>query len=278
MFKFKHDKSIKESKSNIKFDQMSASIFNIERQVGSDTLWLNALIARVFFDCVRDVSITMRIKERIQRKLSAIKLPYFIEEFIITEFSLGETSPLIHEASLPVLDDRGLWIDLDMTYEGSCVLILQTKLNLMKLKHPHTESKFSLAWKLNLLQFDIISATQPKKMAAKQSPMYNEDVDDSAESSDDEEHVQIAQHSPGKALDEAGNPVQGLGGTSNTSKRFMKMVDKIAESRFFQVATEYKYIKNLMEGEFCRKIENFSLIETYCNFSPLIIIINSIIY
>lgn len=109
--------------------------------ISCDTMWVNAFLGRILFDCVRDENFTMRVRERIQRKLSAIKLPYFIEELIITELSVGNTSPFIHEAGLPVLDQRGLWVDMEMTYEGSFVLILQTKLNLMKLKHPHAEGK-----------------------------------------------------------------------------------------------------------------------------------------
>lgn len=79
--------------------------------------------------------------------------------------------------------------------------------------------------------------------------MFHSDVDDSAESTSDEESttVQILQ-SPAP-LDATGLPIAGLGGTSNTSKKFMKMVDRIAESKIFQAATENRYIKKAMEGK-----------------------------
>lgn len=35
-----------------------------------------------------------------------------------------------------MLDNRGLWIDLEVTYEGLVTITMQTKLNLMKLKQP----------------------------------------------------------------------------------------------------------------------------------------------
>lgn len=71
-------------------------------------------------------------------------------------------------------------------------------------------------------------------------------MDDTAESStDDEAHI----FTPKKVLDEVGNPVTGLGGSSNASKKIIKMVDKIAESKFFQAATENRYIKKAMEGK-----------------------------
>jgi hypothetical protein len=66
--------------------------------------------------------------------LLSFQLPYFIEDLIITELDLGHNVPLAHRASRPRLDERGLWVDLDVTYEGTVCLTLETKLNLMKVK------------------------------------------------------------------------------------------------------------------------------------------------
>lgn len=80
--------------------------------------------------------------------------------------------------------------------------------------------------------------------------MYHSDVDDSAESTTDEESGLSAKGClPIKQmLDSKGFPVAGLGGTSKGSKKFMKMVDKIAESKLFQAATDNKFIKKAMQG------------------------------
>ncbi|CAH0564014.1 unnamed protein product [Brassicogethes aeneus] len=194
-------------------------------------LWLNALIGRVLFDCMHDPNFTRKVQNRIQRKLSSIKLPYFIEELLVTELSLGKTSPIIHKAAKPILDERGLWVDLDLTYEGSIVLTLQTKLNLMKLKNPHANDK---------------------TLGEVKSAIYHSDVDDSAESSSDEEAPSEIQTNA-----EAGN---------SGGKKFIKMVDKITESRFFQAATENRLIKKAMEGvsntDLRLKVEMRSLIGT----------------
>lgn len=64
----------------------------------------------------------------------SFQLPYFIEDLIITELDLGHSVPLAHRASHPVLNERGLWVDLDVTYEGTVCFTLETKLNLMKVK------------------------------------------------------------------------------------------------------------------------------------------------
>lgn len=72
--------------------------------------------------------------------------------------------------------------------------------------------------------------------------MYHSDLDDSAESSSNDESPSLLPNMPGVSFDST------AGGPSNTSKKVLKMVDKIAESKLFQAATDNRYIKNLMEG------------------------------
>ncbi|ERL93017.1 hypothetical protein D910_10319 [Dendroctonus ponderosae] len=154
-----------------------------------------------------------------KKKLQTIKLPYFIEEILITELNLGKTPPLILKSENPILDNRGLWVDLDMSYEGSVVLTLQTKLNLMKLKNPQANDKLGLEIKLAI---------------------YHSDVDDSAESSTDEEGLQEL------PVNREGTGERAL--VYEKKKKFIKMVDRIAESKIFQAAAENRYIKKAMEG------------------------------
>lgn len=57
-----------------------------------------------------------------------------MEEVQIAQVNLGETPPLIHRVSQPLLDERGTWIDADVTYEGLVHMTITTKLNLLRLK------------------------------------------------------------------------------------------------------------------------------------------------
>ena len=41
-------------------------------------------------------------------------------------------------ASKPVLDSLGLWVDVDITYDGTFCVTLETKINLMKLRRSPT--------------------------------------------------------------------------------------------------------------------------------------------
>jgi hypothetical protein len=63
-----------------------------------------------------------------------LQVPYFINELTVTDIELGTEVPFINRASKPYLDDRGLWVDLDILYQGGFHMILETKCNLMKLK------------------------------------------------------------------------------------------------------------------------------------------------
>lgn len=57
-----------------------------------------------------------------------------MEEVQIAQVNLGETPPLIHRVSQPLLDERGTWVDADVTYEGLVHMTITTKLNLLRLK------------------------------------------------------------------------------------------------------------------------------------------------
>lgn len=197
-----------------------------EPAVSGSVMWINALIGRVLFDILNNEYWVLKIQERIQRKLSAIKLPVFLEELLVSELDVGDTIPIIHRASLPVLDERGLWIDLDVSYQGLFCLTLETKLNLMKLKQLGIEPKSE-------------RKNETSTVEKRGSPMFDSDLDDTAESSEEESEVYNKSTSEEEtAASQGGGP----------GKKFLRMVSRIAASRYFQQATEYKYIKKAMEG------------------------------
>ncbi|XP_046408967.1 testis-expressed protein 2 isoform X2 [Ischnura elegans] len=191
--------------------------------VSSDVVWANAFLARVLFDVLRDRYWINQIQDKIQRKLDTIKLPNFVEHLLVTELDLGHSVPIIHRASPPVQDERGIWVDLDVTYEGQACLTLETRLNLMRLKKGATNGST-----------DVPEQQSPTEKDSGRSPMFYSDVEDSAESSSDEEI------NPSHADESHGTPT--------SKKKILQMVDKIASSKYFQQATEYKYIKRAMEG------------------------------
>ena len=123
------------------------------------------------------------IQDKIQRKLSNIKLPYFMESLLVSELVIGQGAPIIHSSTKPVLDARGLWFDLDISYEGCLTMTIETKLNLMKLKRAGSVST-------NSTSNDMLDSDKSKPV---RSPIFDSDVEDSPETStEDEDSAQFS--------------------------------------------------------------------------------------
>ncbi|XP_011496764.1 PREDICTED: testis-expressed sequence 2 protein [Ceratosolen solmsi marchali] len=190
-------------------------------------LWINALLARILFDMHKSSDTINVIQDKIQRKLSNIKLPYFMESLLVSELVIGQGAPIINNTTKPFVDERGLWFDLDIVYEGSLTMTIETKLNLMKLKRTSLISSNSN---------DIIGAD---RMQSTRSPMFDSDMEDSPETStEDEDGVSLATTTSSRE----NTPNQSSGW------KFLNMVDKLASNKYFQHATELSYIKRAMEG------------------------------
>lgn len=61
------------------------------------------------------------------------------------DINLGSALPKIHYASDPSVDEKGLWIDIDLSYNGSFHMTLETKLNLRRFKADSEEFWNSLS-------------------------------------------------------------------------------------------------------------------------------------
>ncbi|XP_015124219.1 testis-expressed protein 2 [Diachasma alloeum] len=192
----------------------------------NDILWLNALFGRVLFDMHKCPDMINVIQDKIQRKLSNIKLPYFMESLMISELVIGQGAPFIHKATKPTVDARGLWIDLDISYDCGVTMTVETKINLMKLTKAGSVSNNSND-----------SGGSDKPMPAR-SPMFDSDVEDSPETStEDEESIPVPATSSREST-----PTQSSG------RKFLSMVDKLAANKYFQHAAELSYIRRAMEG------------------------------
>lgn len=95
-----------------------------------------------------------------------------MESLLVTEVVIGQDAPTVHNISRPTLDERGFWLDLNLTYKGCLTMTVETKLNLMKL----TRSSIS----------DNIA---DEKSVPIRSPMFDSDVEDSPETSTEDEDV-----------------------------------------------------------------------------------------
>ena len=98
-----------------------------------ETDWVNALAARLCWDVWHDERWKTWVMSRIQRKLIRVKPPAFLEQLRLTDIKLGNDMPVINSLhDGPKLDLRGIWVYLDVTYEGLFVMTIETKLKFGK--------------------------------------------------------------------------------------------------------------------------------------------------
>ncbi|XP_019350069.2 testis-expressed protein 2 [Alligator mississippiensis] len=207
--------------------------------------WMNALVGRIFWDFLREKYWADQVSNKIQKKLSKIKLPYFMNELALTELDMGTSIPLVLSAANPTIDRRGLWVDLEVTYSGSLQMTLETKMNLCKL------GKEALA--------EESGQADPggERVKPRANLLADSDAESSSAGSSDEEDVPAAE--PSGALGErivpptteglTAHPSPPLGhvGGNSTSRKILRFVDKIAKSKYFQKATENEFIKKKIE-------------------------------
>ncbi|KAJ6656468.1 hypothetical protein lerEdw1_003756 [Lerista edwardsae] len=197
---------------------------------GEQEAWVNALLGRIFWDFLGEKYWSDMVSKKIQMKLSKIKLPYFMNELTLTELDMGIAVPKILQAYKPTIDYKGLWIDLDISYNGSFLMTLETKMNLTKLgKEPLGE-----ALKVGEIGRE---GFRPRAYC-----LADSDEESSSAGSSEEDDAPEAAGSEKPLVPGA----EGYVGGHRTSK-IMRFVDKITKSKYFQKATETEFIKKKIE-------------------------------
>ncbi|XP_033826651.1 testis-expressed protein 2 [Periophthalmus magnuspinnatus] len=187
--------------------------------------WVNAFLGRIFWDFLGEKYWADVVSKKIQMKLSKIRLPYVMNELTLTELDMGCSIPKILHASKPSVDHQGLWFDLEITYAGSFLMTLETKMNLARLgKEGEGLGEQGKEW------------SRPRTYCLADS----DEESSSAGSSDEEEPPELLSD---KTILPGG---EGYVGGHRPSK-IMRFVDKIAKSKYFQKATETEFIKKKME-------------------------------
>ncbi|KAF8774310.1 Testis-expressed protein 2 like protein [Argiope bruennichi] len=126
--------------------------------------WVNVALGRLFYDFLTQKYWSERIMEKIQKKLNNLEMPSFVETLEVTDVFMGTCIPQLHSVSNVVVDEFGIWLDFDFTYNGSFQMTLQTKLKMPKTKH------------------QMQSDEHPDNSDLKQSAEVNESSDDDGKS------------------------------------------------------------------------------------------------
>ncbi|XP_044036908.1 testis-expressed protein 2-like [Siniperca chuatsi] len=192
--------------------------------------WVNSLVGRIFWDFLREKYWTDQVAHKIQKKLSKIKLPYFMNELTLADLDMGTCLPQVLSTSKPTLDRRGLWLELELVYTGCLQMTLETKMNLRKLGKDGEDEAHS------------VPETQQVGSKPRLCILADSDEESSSAGSSDEEEAPTSE--PQGSLGDKSTVVAADGHTGgSTSRKILRFVDKIAKSKYFQKATENEYIR-----------------------------------
>ncbi|KAJ7989744.1 hypothetical protein DPEC_G00307700 [Dallia pectoralis] len=194
--------------------------------------WVNALVGRIFWDFLREKYWVDMVAHKIQKKLSKIRLPYFVNELKLADLDMGTCLPQLLSISKPSLDHRGLWLELEVVYTGCLQMTLETKLNLCKLGKEKC---------IGGETDRVLPETRP--VGSRLCVLADSDEESSSAGSSDEEELPLTEPQGCLGDKSTGMPPSAADSGGSTGKRFLRFVDKIASSKYFQKATENEYIK-----------------------------------
>ncbi|TGZ60812.1 hypothetical protein CRM22_008326 [Opisthorchis felineus] len=260
-------------------------------------LWLNAFLARIFWDFLREVYWLERVRDKIQAKLKKIHLPPFISDLVVVGIDLGSELPVIRRIGRPHLDAHGLWFELEIAYAGGFSVALETNVNLLRWnqKNRIEREAANLADDTSGALSSLGSVTPdpnlfPPIRRSSRLGAFLSDEEDSADSTTDSDvpvemqpagQSSIRRPSASRLTSQAG-PVTAMGMTSldeekpsgsespkagegprktllpparslqlpsalPSRRRFIRLVDRIARSSYFQKAVDNKLVQRGME-------------------------------
>ena len=130
----------------------------------ADMDWLNAGLARICWDIWHERRWHDWVEAKIQRRISRIKTPSWMEPLTVTDVQLGKTIPTVKRIyAPPKLDNEGVWVYLAVQYKGSFNMTLETKLRLGKGQKDETDSQ---------QQPHVISGRKPS-LRQRKTPVLN---------------------------------------------------------------------------------------------------------
>lgn len=182
-----------------------------------------------------------------------------MEDVHIAQICLGDKPPLVHRISQPLLDERGTWIDADVTYEGLVHATVTTKLNLLRLRRQqqhnhHQQHNDDYASGTSPPDNPTLMVNTPKKVSTSpttkglsMSSIYDSDAESTGGSSSESENPSPT-HTANATAEPAPLAESANAGGSGGSRKLLRIVERVTASNLFQSATELSYVQRAMEN------------------------------
>lgn len=271
-----------ESRPNLNYIEYITRVIESTKGATSTSDWFNSLTGRIFFDVFSHNYWSVWFKRKIQRKLYRIRLPYFMETLTLTNIDLGSNAPQFLNVVSHQFDALGLSIDFDVAYGGGLTMTFETKLNLLKIKpdsQPNAETASSTCQANGQASSSYVPSSPPSDGTPKDhgslsdSSSENLSRENSNQCGISNSENQSANSFTGIKMSEESTTTSESSdsdlesssessygdidadeisdwedyGAERTRQNIVKFVDKLASSRYFQQAAEYRYIKKKLQ-------------------------------
>jgi len=163
--------------------------------------FLNVYLNRVFYDIHKSEQIKTLLKTRVYNKLLKIKITQWFKSIELTEINMGSTLPRVSWVSNLHQNERGLWVELGLEYEGvasatieTCGLTIGEEIpdagsGAVHLKDLLNETETALPIRPSTPDGD----TNGRKISSRIEAATNSDEEDSAEEDSDSQEIPVEQ-------------------------------------------------------------------------------------
>uniref|UniRef100_A0A914PJN4 SMP-LTD domain-containing protein n=1 Tax=Panagrolaimus davidi TaxID=227884 RepID=A0A914PJN4_9BILA len=188
----------------------------------------NLLTTRIFYDLARDDGWIDLIRKKAQTKIATLHLPHFMDELLLTNIDMGTAVPKVTKIYSPSVDEWGIWLDVEILYEGSMKMTMETHCDLMKIQSTPDPT-------LMAPSSDGLHAMRMLSVRNTPNKYYDEDVPLSPELSPDEDF--------GNKIEVRSKKRTG----KKTARKLLGIVDRFAHSKAAKKFTEIKKVRKTIE-------------------------------
>eukprot|EP00092_Neocalanus_flemingeri_P015037 GFUD01016241.1.p1 GENE.GFUD01016241.1~~GFUD01016241.1.p1 ORF type:complete len:991 (+),score=217.81 GFUD01016241.1:98-3070(+) len=164
--------------------------------------FLNVYLNRVFYDIHKSEEIKTLLKTRVYNKLLKIKITQWFKSIELTEINMGSNLPRVSWVSNLHQNERGLWVELGLEYDGvasatieTCGLTIGDEMpdagsGAVHLKDLLNETETALPIRPATPEGDV----NGRKISSRIEAATNSDEEDSAEEDSDSQELPVEQH------------------------------------------------------------------------------------